>query len=146
MLTDFHSDLMILINIHPRSTTFDPPKLRCPGPAVHCERNFGRIHPIIKPRIPIQVKKSRRFCEFFDVFTGNLGFHRPNRVVPPTAASPRSPPSQPPSYSARTPYFPSHFFPEKLHHYWQYYYPRIPGNLDMDTKSKAHMQRVSLFR
>ncbi len=50
-----------------------------------------------------------------------LGFHRPLRVVPPTASP------QPPSYTARTPYFPSHFFPEKMHHYWQYYYPRLPG-------------------
>lgn len=52
------------------------------------------------------------------------GFHRPLRVVPPTTAAS---PQPPPSYSARTPYFPSHFFPEKLHHYWQYYQPRIPG-------------------
>ena len=53
--------------------------------------------------------------------TDFTGFHRPLRVVPPTASP------QPPSYTARTPYFPSHFFPEKLHQYWQYYYPRIPG-------------------
>lgn len=36
-------------------------------------------------------------------------------------------PPHPPPYTIRTSYFPSHFFPEKMHQYWQYYYPRIPG-------------------
>ncbi len=35
--------------------------------------------------------------------------------------SPHHPP--PPPYTSRTAYFPSHFFPEKMYHYWQYYYP-----------------------
>jgi hypothetical protein len=39
----------------------------------------------------------------------------------------------PPPYTSRTNYFPSHFFPEKMYHYWQYYYPRrlagVPGGL-----------------
>eukprot|EP00095_Tigriopus_kingsejongensis_P007515 maker-scaffold103_size370364-snap-gene-1.24 protein:Tk07515 transcript:maker-scaffold103_size370364-snap-gene-1.24-mRNA-1 annotation:"g-protein coupled receptor family c group 5 member c isoform x1" len=72
------------------------------------------------------------------------GFHRPLRVVPPSATPSQqaqiTPPSSshmapphshaappPPPYTTRTSYFPSHFFPEKMNHYWQYYYPRAPG-------------------
>lgn len=65
-------------------------------------------------------KESRPGSPFYKAGNSYTGFHRPLRVVPPTASP------QPPSYTARTPYFPSHFFPEKLHQYWQYYYPRIP--------------------
>jgi len=74
-------------------------------------RRSGSIH-----------KEFRSDSPFYKAGNSYTGFHRPLRVVPPTAASPQPPPS----YSARTPYFPSHFFPEKLHQYWQYYYPRIP--------------------
>lgn len=72
-----------------------------------------------------------------------VGFHRPLRVVPPSASPSQqaqiTPPSSshvgnthqhalpPPPYTTRTSYFPSHFFPEKMNHYWQYYYPRAPG-------------------
>jgi hypothetical protein len=75
-----------------------------------------------------------------------LGFHRPLRVVPPTA-SPHSP--QPPSYTARTPYFPSHFYPDKLHHYWQYYSPsqyqypsRLPGNHNLCKTNYAYLKNL----
>ena len=61
------------------------------------------------------------------------GFHRPLRVVPPSATpsqqhtpSPlhsrfhpvpsHAQPPAPPPYTSR--YFPSHFFPEKMYHYW----------------------------
>jgi len=68
-------------------------------------------------------KESRSDSPFYKAGNSYTGFHRPLRVVPPTTTAS---PQPPPSYSARTPYFPSHFFPEKLHHYWQYYQPRIP--------------------
>ena len=62
------------------------------------------------------------------------GFHRPLRVVPPSATpsqqhtpsplhsrfhpvpSHAQPAPPPPPYTSR--YFPSHFFPEKMYHYW----------------------------
>ena len=111
---------------------FRPAKTSVSRPSGSIRKEFRSNSPYYKAEANSYTGKKN--CEFFFffsdnfiiIFLGKLGFHRPNRVVPPTAASP---PSQPPSYSARTPYFPSHFFPEKLHHYWQYYYPRIPGTL-----------------
>ena len=73
------------------------------------------------------------------LFHAPTGFHRPLRVVPPTASP------QPPSYTARTPYFPSHFFPEKLHQYWQYYYPRIPGTWIFSNKNLFYVSKKLIF-
>ena len=77
------------------------------------------------------IKEKAKYSHFNHTLI--TGFHRPLRVVPPTTTAS---PQPPPSYSARTPYFPSHFFPEKLHHYWQYYQPRIPGKIIMKLYKK----------
>ncbi|XP_059091368.1 extracellular calcium-sensing receptor-like isoform X2 [Tigriopus californicus] len=88
-------------------------------------------------------KEPRAESPYFRAGNSYTGFHRPLRVVPPSASPSQqaqiTPPSSshvgnthqpalpPPPYTTRTSYFPSHFFPEKMNHYWQYYYPRAPG-------------------
>ncbi len=47
-------------------------------------------------------------------------------------------PPAPPPYSSRTAYFPSHFFPEKMYQYWQYYYPRLPPGKKKCCKYQQH--------
>ena len=77
-----------------------------------------------------------------------LGFHRPLRVVPPVS-SPRQYVSPYSPYNSahlqqqyyHTEQFPSHFYPEKLYQYWQYYYPRAPGWLRPQTQSSQSSQR-----
>lgn len=119
------------------------PRRRFLDQVVPFTKNLVQIVLFTKREIPTQVIEMRSFQKLARNCTSfYLGFHRPLRVVPPTAASPQPPPS----YSARTPYFPSHFFPEKLHQYWQYYYPRIPGRKMKISFTRRFFQSFFVLR
>ncbi|CAB4058494.1 unnamed protein product [Lepeophtheirus salmonis] len=119
---------------------------------------------IVSPRTSSAFKDHGSESPLYRSGNSYTGFHRPLRVVPPSAtptnsnqqgppgssrcrdrrSSSYSPPP-PPTYNAQTPYFPSHFSPEKLNQYWQFYHPRLPGmyvrsSLDPDTYASIYDQ------